>query len=306
MHYVVLAFYHLTEIADPDALVRQHKLFFQNKDMSSRIYISKEGINGQMSAEKSVANEYKDFLRSDPRFQDVVFKEDLVEKNVFPRQTVKRRDQLVALDQKVDFTNAGIHLSPKEWKERLEKDEDFILIDVRNDYESKIGYFEGAEKPPCQNFRQFREYTDSLKERAGNKEILMYCTGGIRCEFYSAYMKTKGFDKIYQLDGGVINYGHKEGSKHWKGKLFVFDDRMAIPISEEKCEPVAFCQFCHVPCDTYYNCSNMDCNELFLACPDCIVQVKGCCQTSCLEGRVRPFDPAKGNKPFCRKHLIEN
>lgn len=304
--YVALAFYHLTDVQDPDVLVKKHKVFFENKDLTSRIYISKEGINGQMSAEESVALEYKHFLREDPRFKDVVFKEDRVAHNIFPRQTVKVKEQLVALDRPVDFTKAGVHLSPKEWRERLEKDDDFILIDVRNDYESEIGFFEGAEKPPCQNFRQFREYTEQLKQKVGEaKEILMYCTGGIRCEFYSAYMKENGFDKIFQLEGGVINYGHQEGAKHWKGKLFVFDDRMAVPISEEYCEPVACCRFCEAPCDTYYNCSNMDCNELFLACPDCIPQSKGCCQKSCLEGRVRPFDPSQGNKPFCRKHLIE-
>lgn len=306
MSYVVLAFYHLVEIDDPDALVIKHKSFFKNRDSSCRIYISHEGINGQMSAEKNMALEYQDFLKKDPRFEKVVFKEELAERNVFPRQVVKKRKQLVALDCKVDLAKTGTHLSPKEWKERLEKDKNFVLIDVRNDYESLIGYFEGAEKPPCQNFREFREYTEKLQQRVGSdKEILMYCTGGIRCEFYSAYMKEKGFDKIFQLEGGVINYGHKEGSKHWKGKLFVFDDRMAVSISKEASETIAFCRFCKLATDTYYNCSNMDCNELFLACPDCITQLKGCCQESCLEGRVRPFDATRGNKPFCRKHLIE-
>ena len=134
----------------------------------------------------------------------------------------------------------------------------------------------------------------------------MYCTGGIRCELYSALLKKEGFENVYQLDGGVIAYGQQEGNRHWKGKLFVFDERLAIPIDEQKASPIAHCAFCKVSCDTYYNCANMDCNDLFIACSSCIEERKGACSDECYSApRLRPFDARLGNKPFCRKHLIE-
>ena len=160
--------------------------------------------------------------------------------------TVKEREQLVAFDRQVDLKNRGEHLSPKEWDQVLEN-EDYLLIDARNDYEMDIGHFENAELPPVKNFREFTEYTQERllpkKEEIGDKKILMYCTGGIRCEYYSAYLKEEGFDNVYQLDGGVINYGHEVGKGHWRGKLFVFDDRLACQVGESD-ECISSCHHC--------------------------------------------------------------
>ena len=116
------------------------------------------------------------------------------------------------------------------------KDENTLLLDVRNDYESAIGHFEGAERPPIKTFREFPDYAEALAKQKNPQKtkVMMYCTGGIRCEVYSALLKEKGFEEVYQLHGGVINYGHKMGNKHWKGKLFVFDDRLSVPISEDE------------------------------------------------------------------------
>ena len=179
-----------------------------------------------------------------------------------------------------------------------------LLLDVRNDYESEIGHFEGAERPKLTKFREFPAYVQELKKERDPKEtpVMMYCTGGIRCEVYSALLKEAGFEKVYQLEGGVINYGHKEKGKHWKGKLFVFDDRLAAPLHPEAdSEPISHCTFCASPCDAYRNCANMDCNELFLTCPGCADRLKGCCSAPCLEeGRVRPYEPGERPKPFRR------
>jgi UPF0176 protein len=124
----------------------------------------------------------------------------------------------------------------------------------------------------------------------------MYCTGGIRCEYYSAVMKKEGFEQVYQLSGGVIQYGLEEGQSHWRGKLFVFDDRLVIPISEEDAPSIAVCKHCQKTIDIYYNCANMDCNDLFISCQDCLKQKKGCCSEKCLEGRVRSM--REDAKPF--------
>jgi UPF0176 protein len=194
---------------------------------------------------------------------------------------------------------AGEHVSPEVWKKMLqEKDDETLVLDVRNDYEWKIGHFEGSELPKLETFRQFPEYARKLKEEKDPKKtsVMMYCTGGIRCEFFSAIMKKEGFENIYQLDGGVINYGLKEGGDHWNGKLFVFDDRLAVPMEEGKA-PISNCIHCGVSNDVYHNCANMDCNELFLCCSKCLKERNGCCSKECeCAERIRPYQ--ENGKPF--------
>lgn len=302
--YVVLAFYKFISISNPQEEIKNHKLFFKERDITSRIYISEEGINGQMSAAYPDAMAYIDWMHAREPFKDVHFKLHYWHEQVFPRATVKYRKQLVAIDKKVDLSQTGVHLSPKEWTEMLEKDQPKILIDTRNDYEWKIGHFEGAELPQCATFREFNQYTETLEKTVDKKTpVMMYCTGGIRCEVYSALLKEKGFESVYQLDGGIINYGLEEGTKKWKGKLFVFDDRMTVPISEEPYEVVGTCYHCQAPADHYYNCANMDCNYLFLSCQKCLEIYKGCCHKDCKESpRVRPYCEQNPHKPFRRYH----
>ncbi len=303
--YHVLAFYLITRLDEPRQEVIQHKKFFKNRDITSRIYISEQGINGQMCASEADAQDYIQWMRTKTVFKDIRYKVDLWHEQVFPRQTVKYRKNLVGCEQHIDFTKRGDHIAPEKWKEMLEDGNKYLLIDVRNDYETQVGHFNGAELPPCKNFREFEKYADQLEERHGDAKppVMMYCTGGIRCELYSSILKNKGYDKVYQLEGGVINYGHEVGSKHWLGKLFVFDDRLTVPISEEETPVISTCHFCKTLTDDYYNCANMDCNTLFISCKDCIKQHKGCCQTSCEEnGKLRSIELQHAHKPFRRKH----
>ena len=301
MEYVVLAYYHLTEIANPELEVRKHKNFFKEQDVKGRIYISSEGINAQMSASIDSAKAYKEWLTSDDRFSGVWIKEQMSSEHAFYKMTVKFREQLVALDQKVDLNKRGEDVEPEEWKKMLEaKDEDTILIDVRNDYESDVGHFEGAYCPQLSSFREFPQLAEDLKGQNDPKKtkVMMYCTGGIRCEYYSSVMMEAGFDQVFQLKGGVINYAEKEGSKHWNGKLFVFDDRLVVPMDENEENTISHCTHCEEKNDTYYNCANMDCNRLFVCCPSCAKTHEGCCSSDCEEGRVRAFDPHEKPKPF--------
>jgi UPF0176 protein len=137
------------------------------------------------------------------------------------------------------------------------------------------------------------------KERDPKKtKVMMYCTGGIRCEFYSAVMKKEGFEQVYQLDGGVIQYGLDEGQSQWEGKLFVFDDRLVVPISGEAAPSIAVCKHCQISSDVYYNCANMDCNDLFVSCPECLKRMRGCCSEKCQAGRVRSIAEDANPKPF--------
>jgi UPF0176 protein len=302
----VLAYYYFAKLADPHAEVAIHKAFFAERDVTCRIYISEEGINGQMCAIRADAQAYMDWMEQRPEFKGIRFKIHPYHEHVYPRTTVKYRKQLVAIDTEVDMSKTGEHVSPKKWKEMLAEKKDRILIDVRNDYEWKVGRFEGAELPPCETFREFTEYADSLKEKNDPQKtpVMMYCTGGIRCELYSAILKERGFENVYQLDGGIIGYGLEEGNTHWLGKLFVFDDRLAIPISENEESPViGKCHHCNTPIDNYYNCASMDCNVLFLCCSECLKQHVGCCCTKCTESpRLRPYHEQNPHKPFRRAH----
>ncbi|MEM1282246.1 MAG: rhodanese-related sulfurtransferase [Chlamydiota bacterium] len=301
---IVLAFYKYVELSDPKGEVQKHKDFFTERDITSRIYISEEGINGQMSASHKDAKAYIDWMHSRSEFKDVQFKLHYWHEQVFPKQTVKYRKQLVAIEESVDIANTGTHLSPQEWKEMLETSNDHILIDVRNDYEWEVGHFEGAELPKCATFREFKEYAENLETTTDKKKpVMMYCTGGIRCEIYSAVLKEKGFENVYQLDGGIINYGLKEGSKKWLGKLFVFDDRLTVPISDEDPDVISKCHQCGCQTDNYYNCANMDCNKLYICCNECLEKLKGCCCESCTDApRLRPYHQQNPHKPFRKYH----
>jgi UPF0176 protein len=310
MKYWVLAFYKFISISNPAEEVKRHKTFFRGKDITSRIYISEEGINGQMCAAAEDGQSYIAWMRCDPRFKDVEFKIHSYHEQVFPRITVKHRKQLVALDAEVDLTLTGQHLSAEQWSKMLEtKDENTLLLDVRNDYEWQLGHFQGAELPKLETFREFPKYAKSLKDSKDPKKtkIMMYCTGGIRCELYSALLKQEGFEHVYQLDGGIIKYGLEAGTEHWEGKLFVFDDRMSVPLNDNQdATIISRCHFCQETSDLYFNCANMDCNALFIACLACAEKEVGCCCEPCKSStRLRPFVKAERPKPFRRMAFTE-
>ncbi len=301
-NFFILAYYYFTSIANPYQEVEKHKYFFKDRSITCRIYISEQGLNGQLSGLQEDAEAYMTWIHTNPLFEGMPFKINTHHEHVFPRQTVKYRKQLVALDETVDLSQTGQHLSPEKWKEMLENGQEKILLDVRNDYEWAIGHFEGAECPPCETFREFKQYTENLKLKVENPKktpIMMYCTGGIRCELYSSLLREGGFEEIYQLEGGIINYGLKQGNDHWLGKLFVFDDRLTVPISQEPTPVIGSCYHCQNPNETYYNCANMDCNCLFLCCPECLKQFAGCCNAECqIAPRLRPYHHQDAHKPF--------
>lgn len=302
MKICVLAYYVIEEVSDPAKVVKEHKAFLEKLDSAGRIYVSKEGVNAQLSLAEGDVSPYLDYLKSDPLYKTADVKIHPAAEHAFAKLTVKERDQLCAIDTDVDFSERGDHISAAEWKEKLEnRDENTIVIDVRNNYESEVGYFEGAIKPDLESFREFPEFAKALREKFNPETttVLMYCTGGIRCEYYSPIMKKEGFKKVYQLNGGVIRYGIEEGNHLWHGKLFVFDDRLVVDINKLKNDDIGHCHDCGCQTSKYYNCANMDCNKLFLSCQKCASTNHGCCSYKCLEtGRVRKFDESKDPKPF--------
>jgi UPF0176 protein len=293
MDYSVLAYYVLYPFDNPKEERDRHEKFLRTLDSKGRIYIASQGVNAQLSLNNKDVEAYLSFLEKDERYKEADVKIHPSSDHAFHKLSVKLRKELVAINQEVDLTKRGAHLSPKEWREAMEKgDPNTIVLDVRNNYESCVGYFEGAIRPDIETFREFPAFAKELSAKIdpSKTRVLMYCTGGIRCELYSPLLKDLGFKEILQLKGGVIRYGLEEGEAHWRGKLFVFDDRLVIPISKENKETITLCRFCQTSADTYYNCANMDCNSLMLACSSCVEKERGCCQESCKAGRVRSIE----------------
>ncbi len=304
---LVIAFYYIGSIADVDAEVKAHKSFLKVRDVTARIYISHQGINAQMSASHQAAVEYMEWLSARFPGSHIDFKLHTHPEHAFPRLTIKKKKELVALGVDLPLETRGQYMTPKEWKEELDNsDSDKIVLDVRNDYEWKLGHFQGSYLFACQTFKEFLASLEELKKKiTPQTKVLMYCTGGIRCELFSSLLMQEGIQNIFQLQGGVIRYGLDEKSKHWLGKLFVFDDRLSVPISDEATVKIGKCHHCGTEAESYYNCANMDCNELFLCCPSCLEKYRGCCKDDCMTAeRVRPFQHA--HKPFRRWYHYQN
>jgi len=299
--YEVILYYHFYPIDNPEIFNEKHKAFCQKLGIKGRIYISEEGINGTLGGTPEQVAAYKKELQSIEGFEKTEFKTDTSEYIPFAKLICKVREEVVALhtEKKIDpREGGGRHISPEEWRSILENEEDYVVIDVRNDYESNIGHFEGAICPDVGNFYEFPEWL----ERADidkNKKVLMYCTGGIRCEKFSVLMKEKGWDDVNQLHGGILNYAKKEGGKYFKGKCFIFDDRLVVPVNEDDMEPIARCEITGKPADTYINCANMECNKLFVCSEEGARMMEGCCSEECRHSDYkRPFDPENAFRPF--------
>jgi UPF0176 protein len=256
-------------------------------DCNGRIYIAREGINAQMNVPEHHWDEFVKDLYARPEFKDVPFKLAVEnDSKSFLKLTVKVREKIVAdglNEDDWDVTNVGTHLTAKAWNEAIESDK-AVVVDIRNHYESEIGHFENALLPQSETFKEeLPEVLEMLKGKE-NEKVLLYCTGGIRCEKTSAYLKHHGFKDVNQLHGGIIDYARQIKEEQlpnkFKGKNFVFDDRLGESISGEV---IAECHQCSKPCDTHVNCANKECNLLFIQCPDCAEHNLGTCSETCFE-----------------------
>ena len=303
--YQVILYYKFYPIKDRDGFLKEHQTFCREHNLKGRVYISSEGINGTLAGFVEDIVLYKNFLCSKPGFKDTEFKEDKSDDLPFARLKVKLRPEIVTLksDVPVDPSRESApRISPQEWRETLESQDDFLLIDVRNNYESRIGHFEGAVTPDVANFYDFPQWLAS-SHIDKNKKILMYCTGGIRCEKFSLYMLKKGYKNISQLQGGIINYAQKEGGARFKGKCFVFDDRLVVGVQPDSVEPISRCDITGIPCDSYLNCANIDCNKLFICSAEGARRMEGSCSEACQKSsRRKPFHPDKIYEPTPRLH----
>ncbi len=289
----VVSFYRYVRIANPAALRDELFSGWGALGALGRVYLAEEGINAQMSVPEPRWEEFASKLYARQEFEGVVFKFGVEQKDdAFWKLTIKVKKQIVAdglSPQEYDVTNVGTHLSAREWNAMLESGA--TAVDMRNNYESAIGRFVGALAPHAYTFR---EELPKVKEMLAGKEeepVLLYCTGGIRCEKASAYLKHHGFRSVYQLHGGIIDYAHqvaREGlPSKFKGKNFVFDGRMGERITDDV---LADCYQCGALCDAYTNCREERCNLLFIQCANCAAEFAGYCSAICRDGRFEPAD----------------
>ncbi|ARU60682.1 hypothetical protein CBW65_05980 [Tumebacillus avium] len=292
--YRVLLFYKYVHIDNPEEFAAEHLAWCKENGLRGRVLIAKEGLNGTVSGTVAQTEAYMKQLTSDPRFSDVEFKIDPAEHHVFRKMFVRARKEIVTwrLEDDVDPSQVtGRHLKPKEWKEALERD-DVIVIDGRNDYEYDIGHFKGALRPEVKTTKEFPEWVRQNLAEHKDKKILMYCTGGIRCEKFSGFMLQEGFQDVNQLEGGIIKYSKDPEVQGdlFEGKCYVFDERIAVPINQKEDKVIAHCHHCGKPEDRYVNCANPFCHLQHVCCEECEVTHRRSCSDECREHPANRYD----------------
>lgn len=290
-NYTIILFYKYTEILDPEKLRDEQRALCEKLGLKGRIIVAKEGINATFEGTDENVEEYLKVYLSDPRFADTHIKRSKGDGNAFPKLSVKVRPEIVSLhlgDE--DFSPnqiTGKHLKPKELKEWFQTKkvgEDFYIVDMRNDYEFKVGRFKGSILPTLQNFRDVPKALHELEELK-EKPVLTVCTGGVRCEKASGFLLKKGFKEVYQLDGGIVSYMEQFPASEFEGSLYVFDKRILMHFDpEDKHVVVGRCEKCEGPSERYVNCKNPRCNKHFICCEDCSEEDgRSFCSVECRE-----------------------
>ena len=295
---ITISFYQYHHIKNPQ--IFRDKLFLEwnELDVLGRTYVSYEGINAQISVPAKHFNALKDHLDSISFLKDIRLNVAVEQDNKsFLKLKVKVRNKIVAdglNDETFDVTNKGVHVNAQQFNELL-SDPNTICVDMRNHYESEIGHFDGAVTPDVDTFRDSLDIIEEdLKDHKEDKNLLMYCTGGIRCEKASAYYKHKGFKNVFQLEGGIIEYTRQVKSEGLEnkfiGKNFVFDHRRSERISEDV---ISSCHQCGKPFDKHTNCANEACHLLFIQCDECAEKMENTCSVECQDIIHLPFEEQK-------------
>ncbi|MDN5275598.1 MAG: hypothetical protein JWN33_247 [Candidatus Saccharibacteria bacterium] len=274
----ILLYYKFTPIKDPEVVKLWQKTLTEHLGLRGRILISPHGLNGTVGGEMDDLKEYIKQTKLFPGFKDIVFKWSDGSNEHFPRMNVKVRPEIVAFDAadelRVDesgVVGGGVHLKPTEVHKLVEeRGDEVVFFDGRNAHEAAIGKFKNAVVPNTHTSRDFIKELESGKyDDLKDKPIVTYCTGGIRCEILSSLMKNRGFQEVYQIEGGIVKYGEVYGDDGlWEGSLRVFDDRMTVDFSDHAVT-IGHCSHCNGPTDNYENCAYANCNDLVLICLGC-------------------------------------
>lgn len=299
--YRVLLYYQYVPIEDGETFAQKHLADCKELGLKGRILVADEGINGTVSGTIEQTNAYMELMKNDPRFSSTIFKIDEAEQNAFKKMHVRYRPELVNLSLEDDVNPlelTGAYLNPKEFREAM-LDENTVVIDARNDYEFDLGHFRGAIRPEIRSFRELPQWIRDNKEQFMEKRVLTYCTGGIRCEKFSGWLVREGFKDVGQLHGGIATYGKDPEVQGdlWDGQMYVFDNRIAVPINQKEHVIVGRDWFDGSPCERYINCGNPECNRQMLASEENEAKYLGACSHEC---RVHP------NNRYIKAHQLSN
>ncbi|PIR75242.1 MAG: hypothetical protein CO030_02330 [Candidatus Magasanikbacteria bacterium CG_4_9_14_0_2_um_filter_42_11] len=284
--YQTLLYYKIVSIKYPESEQKKHLEVCKALQLKGRILMSKDGINGNIGGTPESVRLYRSYMDAHDTFKKIDFKQHDSEIMPFPKLSIKVRDEIITTEARddIDWSNRGRYVDRDTFHEWLKAGEEMVIIDMRNDYEWAIGHFKDAVKPPVKYFREIKntmEYYEQFKE----KKIVMYCTGGIRCEPATALFVKYGFDKknVYHLEGGIVKYAEKYGDEgFFEGKCFTFDDRIAIVVNTSDTAVVlGNCEHCGLNTDEYRNCLNKHCNKLFIGCDECIENMDNTCKKEC-------------------------
>ncbi len=289
-----ISFYKYHQISEPTVFRNELYALLDEIGVKGRIYVATEGVNAQISVPTTNVDIFKQTLYSISFLDGVRLNFAVADDGKsFIKLMIKVRPKIVADgldDATFNPSDTGVHLDVEAFN-RLTDDPNTILVDMRNHYESEVGYFENAVCPPAETFRDELQIVEDMLEGKSDKNLVMYCTGGIRCEKASAWFKHKGFQNVFQLDGGIIQYARQAKAQGLKNKFigvnFVFDERLGERISDDI---VANCHQCGKPCDTHKNCANDACHLLFIQCDECAAKYADCCSSKCRDFKQLPTE----------------
>ncbi len=280
----ILLYYKFVPLADPEAIRLWQRTLCEQLGLKGRILLADHGINGTLGGDIKDLKAYVKQTKAHPAFKDMIFKWSDGGRDDFPRLSVKVRPEIVTFgvpDQiEVDgqgVVGGGQRLKPEQLHKLIEERDDVVFFDGRNAYEAEVGRFKGAVVPNVRHTRDFpAELNDPKYDALKDKPVVTYCTGGIRCEVLSMLMKKKGFQEVYQIDGGVVKYGEAYGDDGlWEGSLYVFDDRMGTTFSDQA-KDIGSCSHCGSKTSNYENCADKSCNDLILVCEACVPAQRYC------------------------------
>ncbi len=290
-NYQILLYYCYTPIEDPEVFREQHHLFCLSLDIKGRIIVASEGINGTVSGTVENCRKYMEALQNDSRFASIDFKVEPYHQHSFQKLHVRVKPEIVhsGLNHINPNQQTGTYVEPSDFK-KLKDDKDVVILDVRSNYEHKMGKFKNAITLDIENFRDFPDKVKEL-EHLKDKKVITYCTGGIKCEKASAFLLEQGFKDVYQLHGGIIKYGIEEGGEDFEGKCYVFDNRVVADINKVNPAVISHCYVCGKQDDRMVNCANPVCNLHVPICENCGWEMEGACSDNCKEHpEKRPYD----------------
>lgn len=273
-NHLIILFYKFTTIENLEQFRKEQRVLCESLQLQGRMLIAKEGINATFEGTEENVKKYEEAIHALPDFQDLVFKESQGTGQAFTKLEIKIRKEIVTLgiDDLDIKKETAKEITATELEELYKKDEDFVVLDLRNDFEVEVGQFEKTYDPKLRNFRDLPEILPKIKEELKNKKVVAVCTGGIRCEKATCLLKREGFTDIYQLKDGIHTYMQQYPGSHFKGSLFVFDNRMTTHVVEQaNPEIISKCSYCQIPTEQFYSDDSVRPSIKVICCDDCFL-----------------------------------